>query len=87
MKSKKFMYNPDLVLVKRVKRICSPLRELFSRAVIEIKKRKEISLGQNLFFFQKLLLHKSMQYQGEEYSAIFNVSSTFSIKVEYGKKW
>ena len=64
-----------IVLVKRVKRICSPLREFFSKTVIGMKKK-------NIFFFHKLLLHKSMQYRGEEYSSIFIVSLTFSIKVE-----
>ena len=72
----------SVVLVKMVKGICSPLREYFSRAVIE--KKKKLSFCQNLFFFHKLLLHKSMQYQGEEYSLIFKVSSIFSIKEEFG---
>ena len=35
----------------------------------------------------QLLLNKLMQYQREEYSSIFNVSSTFSIKVESGWNW
>ena len=48
--------GPDLVSVKRVKRICSPLREFFSRAVIEIFENKELCFCQNLFFFHKLLL-------------------------------
>ena len=56
---------------------------IFSRAVKEFSK-KELSFCQNLFFFHKLLLNKSMQYQGKENSSIFNVSSTFSIKVESG---
>ena len=72
-----------VVFVKRVKGICSPLREIFSRTVIEIKKKK-FYFCQNLFFFCKLLLHESMQYQGEEYSLIFKVFSTFFIKVESG---
>ena len=32
-------YIDVVVLVKRVNRICSPLREFFSRAVIEVKKK------------------------------------------------
>ena len=35
-----FVYAFVLVLVKRVKRTCAPVKELFSRAVIEVCKKK-----------------------------------------------
>ena len=69
-----------LVLVKRTKRMFSPSREFFCRAVKDFK--KGLSFCQNLFFFHKFVLNKSMQYREKEYTSIFSVSSTFSIKVE-----
>ena len=70
-----------IALVKRVKGIYSSLRELFSKNILELF-QKELSFFQNLFYFQKMLLYQPMQYQGEEYFSFFNVSSTYSIKVE-----
>ena len=81
------LMNQLLVLVKRVKRICSPLKEFFSRALLEIFPFFYFLSFRIYSFSNKLRLHKSSQYQGEEFSLIFKVSSTFSIKVESGKKW
>ena len=60
---------------------------IFLQGCKRIFSKKELSFCQNLFFFHKFLLNKSMQYQGKENSSIFNVSLTFSIKVESGQKW
>ena len=49
----------------------------FCITILQLKnKTKKFVFFQNLFFFQKLLLYKSMQYQGEAYFSFFNVSST-----------